>query len=54
MGVSTIATMNEDDRAIVTVIGRALMKSPTDPVRITSGRNAAMMVIVAEIGRAHV
>ncbi len=47
MGVRTIATRNDDESAIVTVRGSALMKSPMAPVSITSGRKAAMMVNVA-------
>ena len=39
--------MNEAARAIATVIGRAKMNSPTDPVRIIIGMNEAMIVIVA-------
>ena len=42
-----IATMKETANAIATVIGRAMMNSPAEPVRISSGRKEAMIVTVA-------
>ena len=47
IGVSITATMNDTARAMATVIGSAMMNSPTDPVRIRSGRNEKMIVTVA-------
>ena len=41
------ATRKDTANAIATVMGSAMMNSPAEPVRIRSGRNEAMIVMVA-------
>ena len=41
------ATMNETAKAMATVMGSAITNSPAEPLMIRSGRNEAMMVMVA-------
>ena len=47
MGVSSMATTNDEARATAMVMGSERINSPTDPVSSTMGRNEAMMVSVA-------
>src|SRR4030042_565871 len=47
-GFITIATKSEDERPIMTVMGRYFMNSPIIPVQNRSGKNAASVVRVED------
>ena len=48
-GLSTNATKSDDERTMISVTGRYLMKLPTIPGQNISGKNAASVVAVDEI-----